>query len=304
MTFDHRLFDARGAEAFLNLFQQYFVEDNNSGIAEGLNFTAPAAMFQWIKKIYAGRNVNRRMLALSKMAALPLPNSETKKGFSFRLIPFNFDETREIYNNAYEGAGYLMEMPYLLSVVIQTVHELFKIRGVTADSYLIPVSIDMRGGEDIKEEIFFNHFSFLFFQIHSDDINDPAELVKTVKEQMYEQVQSGFHKDILEVGLLARIAPLPVLEKIFRLVCKEKLASFCFSYIGNCSYHYPDIMGAEIKNFFHMPRVPSPPGLGFFFNHFNGRLNLVIPYLDGLLQDREINMLESGIMQGLGIYRS
>jgi hypothetical protein len=63
-------------------------------------------------------------------------------------------------------------------------------------------------------------------------------------------------------------------------------------------------MGAEIKNFFHMPRVPSPPGLGFFFNHFNGRLNLVIPYLDGLLQDREINMLESGIMQGLGIYRS
>lgn len=299
MTFDHRLFDARGAEAFLNLFQHYLVENGNSENAEGINFTASAAMFQWLKKLNAGRKVNKRMIALSKIAALPLPNSKTKRGFSFRLISFNQFETDRIYNRAHDEAGYLMEMPYLLSVIICSVHNLFKKRGAITDTYLIPIPIDMRD----SEEIFFNHFSFLFFQIHSDDINDSRELIKTIKRQMYEQVQSGFHKDILKVSLLSRIVPLPVLGKIFSFTCKEKLASFCFSYIGKCSYKYPDIMGTEINNLFHMPRIPTPPGLGFFFNYFNGRFNLVISHLDGLINREEIEVLESGIKQRLGISR-
>ena len=42
MTFDHRLFDARGAENFLGLFQQYLQSDNGPAISAGVPSAAPA----------------------------------------------------------------------------------------------------------------------------------------------------------------------------------------------------------------------------------------------------------------------
>ncbi len=302
MTFDHRLFDARGAEAFLNLFQHYLAENKGSGIAKDIRLTASASLSQWVKKFYAGRNVNRKILALSKSPpeSLPLPPGKNK-GFKFKLITFNPQETEEIYNNAYSEAGYLMEMPYLLSVVIQTVHELFKKKNIPASSYLIPVTIDMRTSEDIRRELFFNHVSYFFFQTHAGDTGNLKDMIKTIKQQMYEQVKSGLPEDILEASLLTRIAPLPVLKKIFRIPFKGEIASFCFSHTGKSSYLFPDFMGVKIENIFHMPRVPVPPGLGFFSNYFNGQLNLVISYLDGLIKDEDIIMLETGMKERLGV---
>jgi hypothetical protein len=63
-------------------------------------------------------------------------------------------------------------------------------------------------------------------------------------------------------------------------------------------------MGRKVLELFHMPRVPVPPGLGFFSNYFNGRLNLVISYLDGLLRDDEVQMLDRRIREGFGLGRS
>jgi hypothetical protein len=192
-----------------------------------------------------------------------------------------------------------MEMPYLLSVVIQSVHELFTCRGVVSPGYLIPLSIDMRKGEDMKKELFFNHVSYIFFQIGRDSTTDLKEMTGIIKRQMYDQIQSGLPKDIQEACLLTRIAPLSVLGKLLRIPFEGRIASFCFSHVGKSAYLSDELMGGKIDNLFHMPRVPVPPGLGFFFNYFNGRLNLVISHLDGLLQEDEIFMLESGLKEKL-----
>jgi hypothetical protein len=82
---------------------------------------------------------------------------------------------------------------------------------------------------------------------------------------------------------------------------KGKMATFVFSHLGKSSYQHPDFMDKGIANMFHMPRVPVPPGLGFFSNYYNGRLNLVISYLDGLLSDEEVRMLEAGIRDRYGV---
>lgn len=304
MNFDHRLFDARGAEAFLNLFQRYLADDDFS-VSGDICFTSSSALTGWMKKFYAGRNVNRKIIALSKSTpeALPLPPGK-KKSFRYRLVSFDADETKRIYDNAYNEAGYLMEMPYLLSVVIQTVHELFRSRARTTSSYLVPVSIDMRPGKDAMQELFFNHVSYLFFQAQANGTDNLKGLINSVKQQMYEQVKAGFPADLAEASLLTRIAPLPVLGKLLHLPLKGKMATFVFSYLGKNSQQPPEFMGIGIKNIFHMPRVPVPPGLGFFCNYFNGRLNLVISYLEGLVQNEEINMLEAGLRKRFGAGQS
>jgi len=295
MTFDHRLFDARGAESFLGLFQQYLESNGSNDVSSGVPLTGPAHLSDWMKKFLAGRNVNRKIIALSEqpLAALPVPDGK-KKEFRYRLIRFNEQETQTIYDNAYRTAGYLMEMPYLLSVIMQAVDRLFEIRRLKEGSYLASVSIDMRSSQDIRQELFFNHVSYLFFQAGKGMVNSRKELVNSIKMQMYEQVKAGVPRDLMEASHLTRIAPLSFFKKIIDGPLKGKIATFIFSHVSKNPLT-PGLMGAKIEDVFHMPRVPVPPGIGFFSNFFNGRLNLVISYLDGLLSDDEVDVLEKGI---------
>jgi len=246
--------------------------------------------------------VNRRIMALSKAAtpeALPLPSGGAR-GYQYRLLSFSEQETGEIYERAYREAGYLMESPYLLAVIIQGMHELFRSRNGSGSSYLIPVTMDLRPGKDPLQEVFFNYVSYLFYQVPAREANDRAGLIALLKQQMYDQVKSGFPRDLAEASLLTRIAPLPVLGKLLHLPLKGKMATFAFSHLGKSAYQHPAFMGKPIENLFHMPRVPVPPGLGFFSNYYNKRLNVVISYLNGLLTDPELDLLERGLRERFG----
>ncbi len=302
MTFDHRLLDARGAEAFLYLLREYIAGNGRTDISDGIPLVAPAFLSNWMEKFYSGRNINRKVRALTRQVpdALPIPPGKKRK-MKFKVISFGADESEKIYATAYSEAGYLMEMPFLLSAVTHAIHSLFSMRGIGEPNYLIPITVDMRTSEDIRQELFFNHVSYLFFRIRSDDMENSKKLIQSVKEQMYEQVKTGLPQDICNASHLTRIAPLSVYRAIFRLPFKGKIASFCFANLGKSLFKATDFMGANIGNCFHMPRVPVPPGLGFFFNHFHGRLNLVISHLDGLMQDSEIIKIEENIRKELGV---
>ncbi|MBI5055445.1 MAG: hypothetical protein HZB61_02325 [Nitrospirae bacterium] len=297
MTFDHRLLDARGAENLLRIFQQYLESSDDAGISGGIPLAAPAHLSEWMKKFLSGRNVNRKIISLSQKPpeVLPVSGDNTRR-FKFRLMSFTPQETQEIYDKAYREAGYLMETPYLLSVVMRAVDGFFKKRSLSADNYLATVSIDTRTGEGIKQELFFNHVSYLFFQVQTALMGNQKKIINSIKTQMYEQVKAGIPRDIIEASHLTRIAPLSFLGKIIDGPLKGKLATFIFSHVSTNPLS-PEIMGAKIENVFHMPRVPVPPGLGFFSNYFNGRLNLVISYLDGIISDEEANMLEKNIRE-------
>jgi len=299
LTFDHRIFDARGAESFLNLFQKSLNENSPSG---EITFTSSMALTQWMKKFMAGRNVNRRIIALSKSTPKSLPlQGGRDRGFKYRLMTFTDQETYAISDRMYREAGYLMESPFFLSVITQTMHEVFKNKYTAGSSYLIPVTIDLRPGLDPLQEVFFNHVSYLYYQIPVQTAEDLKGLITSFKQQMYDQVKSGYPKDLAEASLLTRIAPLPLLGKLLHIPLKGKMATFAFSHLGKSSYQFTEFMGNDIENIFHMPRVPAPPGLGFFSNYYNNRLNLVISYLDGLLIDEEVSMLETGIRKRLGV---
>ena len=299
MTFDHRLFDARGAESFLYLFQQSLESEAPSG---DIVFTSSMELTRWKQYFLAGRNVNRRIIALSKSEPESLPLQPGRHGgCKYRLLTFSEQETSAIYDNAYREAGYLMELPYLLAVITQTVHELFANASDDASSYFIPVTMDLRTGKNPLQEVFFNHVSYLFYQIPVQQAEDLKGLIAMFKQQMYDQVKSGFPRDLAEACLLTRIVPLGLFGKMLHIPLKGKVATFAFSHLGKSSYQSTSFMGRTIDNLFHMPRVPVPPGLGFFSTYYNNRLNLVISYLDGLLTDEQLLMIESGIRKRFGV---
>lgn len=302
MTFDHSLFDARGAEVFLDLFISYAAGTDISGVLRNLKLTARADLSEWMTKFYSGRNVNRKMIALSRppFGTLPLP-LDKDKGFRLRVIYFDETDTKAIYEKALSKAGYLMEMPYLLAVVLQRVNLLFKRKGIDADNFMVPVTIDTRQSKDRYHEIFMNHVSYLFFKVNAVITSNMQETIKSLKQQMFEQVKSGLPRDLSNASALMRIFPRSLLSKIMYLPFGGQVGSVVFAYLGESRLRSFEFLGEKIVDHFHTPRVTTPPGLGFFFSLFNGRLNMVITYLDGLLTEEDVLSLEHGIVESLKI---
>ena len=300
MTFDHRLFDACGAEAFLSVFQQELEEGGNC--SQNISFVEPAHLCDWRDKFKAGKLVNRVFLRLAENApprVLPLPTEDNNRNFKFKLISFNEQQTNAIIEAINKEAGYLMLMPYVLAVSVQVLHKIFTTRGIKSGDYIVPVSIDMRTPEKAQQEMFFNHMSFFLFRIKAEEVDSFSAVLETIKQQMYDQVKSGLPRDISQAAFLTRIAPLPLLSYLIRVHLKGEIASFCFAHVGEASYAFPRFMENKINNIFHMPRLPIPPGLGIFFNQFQGKMNVILSYIEGILSDDETEAIVNNLQKML-----
>lgn len=301
LTFDHRLFDARGAEFFMALFQRYLSGKDGDTFFQNVSLTQDFDLREWKQKFLAGQTVNRRIVALTKdrVRAFPLAQNGERPGFSYRIISFDRDETARIIERAYAEAGYLMIMPYLFARVAESMHRIFERRGVKSGAYVVPASTDLRRAKDIREELFFNRNSMFFFQVKPEDAADPKRTIASLKEQMYQQVQVRFPEKLMAASSLMRIFPLPFMHAVFHLPLQGKIASYCFSHVSKDSFASTDFAGSRITNLFHMPRTPVPPGIGVFFNSFHGRLNATISCLANVFTEEEIGTLEGDLRSSL-----
>ncbi len=301
VVFDHCLFDARGAEVFLNMLQQE--QKKKTDYSNKISLAESAHLCKWKEKFEAGKWVNRKLLQLSenKVRTLPLDTSSNKKIFKFKIISLDERQTSAIIKTAYNKAGYLMFMPYTLAISIQVLHSIFTKRGICTGDYIIPASIDTRPVEKVAQEVFFNHMSFFLLKVKANEADSFSVILQSIKQQIYDQIKADLPADIEKASLLMRIAPLPVLGCLMRLPLKGQIASFCFSYIGEAAYDSPMFMEKKIHNIFHMPRVPIPPGCGIFFNQFQGKLNVTFSYLDGMLEEDEIDSIVHTLQSGLGV---
>jgi hypothetical protein len=214
----------------------------------------------------------------------------------FKTINFDIGQTNRFIDNAYNQAGYLMLMPYALAKSIIAMHRIFKAKNISGAVYIIPVSIDTRPQETTRQELFFNHLSFIFFKIDADLVNNFSCLLSVIKEQMYEQIKTGFPQALKNASMLLRIISLPLVNFFVRCMSKKQFAAFSFSFV-NSAYSSTKFIEQEVKNIFHLPRVPNPPGIGIFFNQFNHQLNITLSYFDGIISEGQaeqiINELKS-----------
>jgi len=290
VKFDHRLFDAHGAEEFLSMFQQDW--EKGGALTWELPLPEPAHLSQWRRKFEAGRQVNRALLRLTGDApprVLPLDPAASRLGCRFSVISFDERQSEEIIDRAEDEAGYLMAMPYTMALTVQILHEVFASRGIDTGDYIIPVTMDTRSPGKLAQQAFFNHVSLLYFRIRAREVNDFSVLLNSIKQQMYEQVRARLARDIWDASFLMRIAPLPTVGYLIKRYFRGEIASFCFSFLPDTGHMPARFMGRKVRRCYHMPRVPIPPGLGVFFHHSQGRLNAYLSYAQGLLSEGEVN---------------
>lgn len=287
MVFDHRLFDARGAEIFLNLLAGFAEGDTSPPPGELTNPVREPYLSNWTEKFSAGRNVNRaiRACACARPAILPVP--EGRHGFQYQFQMLDEKQSGLLTERAYSLGGYLVKMPHLLALAVQAVDRIFAGRGQRPEYYLIPVSIDRRAAGGDSQSLFFNHISFLYFLLPRQDIESMESLVQSISRQMYEQTKAGLPVDFEQTMLLMRILPVGLLASISRRLFSGNLGTFAFSFLGETAFRKSEFLGHPIENVFHAPRVSAPPGLGVFLNECAGRINVAVVSVEGLLTEDE-----------------
>ena len=297
MKFDHKLLDARGAEGFLSRFNKEVSSLAEAGKQDCLY---PVNLDKWQEKFKSGQHVNRLFISLresEKMARLPVPVGSNNSRFIYKT--FSRDQSRNIIEKADQKAGYLMTFPYLLGVSAKAMHQLFLKKGTQSNHYIIPVNFDIRHQGKVNDSLFFNHLSFAYFKLMTKQCSDINELFSSIKKQLYSQVSQRISYHIEQASLLMRIAPLSLLSKLIKIPLRGELASYSFSYIADSGYSESSFIGVDVENIHHMPRVPILPGVGIFFTRFNGKINLIISYFQGVLFDQEAEDLVNALSEDL-----
>lgn len=287
MVFDHRLFDARGAEIFLDLLAGYAAGDTSLPPRELASPVREPYLSNWAEKFASGRNVNRalRSCAAARPAILSFPEGIHSFQHQFQMLDKN--QTGLLTDRAYTIGGYLVMMPYLLALGVQAVDRIFAGRGQSPEHYLVPVSIDRRSVGADSQSLFFNHISFLYFLLPRRDIDSMESLVQSISRQMYEQTKAGLPGDFEQTMLLMRILPAGLLASFSKRLFAGNIGTFAFSFLGETAFRKSEFLGHHIENIFHAPRVSAPPGLGIFLNEYAGRINVSASSVSGLLTEGE-----------------
>jgi len=297
MKFDHKLLDARGAEAFLNKFNSEFIK--NKFVTS--NHAYSAKLNLWKQKFESGKFVNSMFSNLrddKPPAVLKITKNNNYKN-KVVIRSFNEKTSKLIIENANKKAGYLMIMPFLLAVATKSFDQLFKSKKALADNYIVPINLDTRLPGALKNQLFFNFVSFLYFKIPTNICENFEKLSEIIKLQFYDQVSKKTPFHFSQSALLLRICPLWLVSKLIKIPFRGQLASFSFSYVANSGYESEKFMGLEVLNILHTPRVPTPPGIGLFFTSFKGKLNVVFSFLNSMINDEEIQKFISSVELGL-----
>lgn len=301
LHFDHCLFDAHGAETFMELFHRWERGEDCAARLASIALTEPAHLCGWKRKFESGKLLVRMLRRFAETALVTFPRPRPLKGraFKFALLALDEAESKAIVERAYREAGFLMFMPYTLATVVQALEAVRRRKGVAGRDYLVSVSIDLRTPDTAAARLFFNHVSFMFFGVPVAGAADRRQVSETVKAQMYEQIKNGSPQALAESSLLMRILPVSVLGRLMRRPLRGEFASLGFTCVGKSGYAPATFMEARVANLYHMPLVPVPPGLSVVVNTFGNRMNVMLTHLDGMLDDEDVRELMAGVRRGL-----
>ncbi len=297
MKFDHKMFDARGAEALL----EYILDDQDNDIEFSMP-TQGAELHSWTNRFLSGQIINRFLRSVypknTKVASFkqnPDKNINQNCIQNFYYTTFSEKQTKVIDNHAIKNAGYLMNGIYILSFVAKGFESIF-MKNKSTGKLLIPINVDVRETKFTNNKIFFNNLSFMLFSLKQG--LPVSEYINVLKTQFIDQIKKKIPYHFINASLLMRIMPLKFLSFFMDFRMKKNPCSFSFSYISEQAFNLKHVQTLEVVNLFHIPLVPINPGVGVFFTRFNKKLNMIISSFENTLNEKDGNYLKEKIISG------
>jgi hypothetical protein len=226
------------------------------------------------------------------------PLRRTPQALCYAVESYEKEETERVVERAQRQAGFLTPVLFYLAAVIRAHHAVFRQRGLSAQSYVVPVVANLRP-KGAPAAIFRSHVSMLWFQVLPDEVDDFATLLGVLKEQRLARIREGFIENGAAAMDFARWAPSRLYARMAQRVLKGELCSFFFAYTGDFLPGLSRFLGAEILNGFHAAGVMASPGSAALLSLRAGRLNATHVRQQGVFSPAELSTFRATLKSDL-----
>jgi hypothetical protein len=285
LQFDHRLFDAYGAEAFFRLIDETF-RGNLDAIAGKISITEPAHLDHWKRRFAAGKVLNRSLVELQKkeVRALAMPPAGQRR---IHLVheTMTVEQTARINKKAFEEIGMPILLPVTAARAVDAVQKAVGTFPLEGQQYLLFTSANMRLPSQEWESLFFNHFSFVNLGAPTNENQTIKEVAIVLRDQFFQHAKDKIPQAMQDAAALGRIFPRSLVARVINSMFKGRMCSFYFACLKECGYPGTTFMGLPISNLYHTPLAFAPPGLNLCMTFFAGHFNLVLSYVEGAMED-------------------
>lgn len=290
-NFDHRLFDAAGGEQLISILNALW----NGTEINASKFIPQEGPWlnEWRHQFACGRNVNRAFIGIKKQGTPSVLKCNLQGLNRYTLIKFDEDKFASLLKRSDIEAGPMMLTPYLVATIQEALHRIFNKRGNAHSTCVCPMTVSLRQGR--QDELFFNRWSIM--PMYSSSENSFEERLKQQVTLFYTYIKNKLPYCLSKASLLCRPMPLMLIAKFSQKPFSSSAGSATIALLNQMEFNSAVFLGEEIKNLYHVPRIPPSPGLGIFMNRRGTKLNITLSWIDGIMNDEELEILSSSILK-------
>jgi hypothetical protein len=131
------------------------------------------------------------------------------------------------------------------------------------------------------------------FSTAQNDSRPANEIAVDLRDQLFDQMRSQIPFVMEDAGALGRICPHWIGSRLMNALFSGRFCTFYFACLRETGFPGVSFMGAPVSNLTHKPIAFSPPGLNICMTWFAGHFNLVISYVEGVLNTASARRLMS-----------
>jgi hypothetical protein len=298
LTWAHMVFDGFGIEEFIarlstawkrwnetgTIPDQVLEDDSESPLTHIVGKQGTGERWQTTRE-WANEITNKIEGAPDSLSG---PLAREKQNLRSQPIIYSREQTEKILDRASSFTSYMKPMIVFLATSMRAHFAVFKKRGNTDPTLLVPVAVNLREG---KKPVYGSHVSFFWFKATGQDLTSLSSLVESLKQQRLDMIKTSFHELTATALETVKWCPVRMYRRMIRGPFEGELASFFFSYTGELLPDTETFMGTSITRGTHTPSVPPSPGSSLIFSIHNDRLVVNQIWQDGTVKPTERDLM-------------
>ena len=284
-TWDHLLFDGKGAE----LLVRAFIEACKGSPLP--DYTGkPAVRIPLAAQLKKAKPATDRFFELVSNKYRSLAGKRPGPcRLRYKLLKFDPESTLKIQERATAFSG-LFAISFYLACAARGHRQAFLSRGCDPSHYVssIPVQVRRKG---VHSNPFQNRVTVLFFSFKKEDLGTMQDAVQAGQRQFEDMTRKELGPSFEMILHLMRRLPSFFYLKFLGTQFSGHITSFFHSSTGAFAPIDSHLCGSRITDAFHVPSVSAPPGSGLFFGESHGQLTATFSWRDGAVTEAEADLI-------------